>query len=120
MPRVSLAAFAPGITWSAPLKLGDGTLSRPHVPLALLMLYGSESSTEWAAKCARDEEDGLQLHMCCGCPRAFHEQCIPQGAKRKPSRDGQSFVFLCELCAPVGWQALYHTDHAVADYLDPA
>ena len=33
--------------------LGDGSPGRPHAPLALLLLYGSESSTDWAANARR-------------------------------------------------------------------
>ena len=41
------------------------------------------------------------LIMCDGCPRAFHSECEPLGSRR--SDEG----FLCDLCAPVGFQALY-------------
>ena len=42
-----------------------------------------------------------ELVMCYGCPRTFHEECMPEGAIKR--EDG---AMLCDLCAPVGWQAL--------------
>ena len=36
-----------------------------------------------------------------GCPRAFHRECEPP--RSRWSDEG----FLCDLCAPVGFQALY-------------
>lgn len=45
--------------------------------------------------------------ICCGCPRLFHEGCLPLGHTCKRSfEDPTLFEFLCDLCAPVGWQAL--------------
>jgi len=41
------------------------------------------------------------LIMCDGCPRAFHRECEPP--RSRWSDEG----FLCDLCAPVGFQALY-------------
>ena len=36
---------------------------------------------------------------CCkGCSRTFHPDCIPDGAVRNGAD------FLCDLCAPVGWE----------------
>jgi len=41
------------------------------------------------------------LIMCDGCPRAFHRECKP--LRSRWSDEG----FLCDLCASVGFQALY-------------
>jgi hypothetical protein len=41
------------------------------------------------------------LQMCYGCPRTFHEQCIPEHTITR-----ENGAMLCNLCAPVGWQAL--------------
>ena len=49
-------------------------------------------SKNWR-KCANDGE----LHLCYGCPRVFHPEC-------RPTSD--SYRWLCELCEPVGDQAL--------------
>ena len=47
------------------------------------------------------------LEKCCGCPRVFHHSCRPVGRCEKPAFDDENArVFLCELCAPVGWQLL--------------
>ena len=49
---------------------------------------------------------------CCGCPRLFHEGCLPIGHMRKQSLDDpEAFEYLCDLCAPVGWQALNEDVH---------
>ena len=61
------------------------------------------AANDWRNDCTVIGED---VHLCCGCPRAFHLACIPTGALFKPSHDASGEVFLCELCAPVGWQAL--------------
>ena len=43
---------------------------------------------------------------CHGCPRTFHRECLPQRhiSRLAASGDGEPDI-LCELCAPLGWDA---------------
>ena len=66
-------------------------------------VYDAVADT-WS-KCQLEAEDA-ELQLCCGCPRTFHTSCIPPGSRVKPSFDGSGTVFLCDFCAPVGWQLL--------------
>ena len=65
-----------------------------HHPHAL----GRRVEGEWKA-CTKErgERDG-DISCCKGCSRTFHPDCIPDGAVRNGDE------FLCDLCAPVGWE----------------
>ena len=52
----------------------------------------------------RGERDG-DISCCKGCPRTFHPDCIPDGAVR----NGDDF--LCDLCAPIGWEQWLQPDY---------
>ena len=52
----------------------------------------------------RGERDG-DISCCKGCPRTFHPDCIPDGAVRNGDE------FLCDFCAPVGWEQWLQPDY---------
>jgi len=77
----------------------------------------------WVACKQADPTDDTLLR-CDGCPRTFHEACVPARSRwrQRLIRDGMDEgapSLLCDLCASVGWQALMPwADVDLEDYVE--
>ena len=71
----------------------------------LTHVLDSHVASRLRPKCNRDGD----ITGCQGCPRTFHESCLPAGHVLLPTDydrqgDGAGIPFLCDLCASVGDQ----------------
>jgi hypothetical protein len=66
---------------------------------------------EWTTCSLVGQQQNTELLRCHGCPRTFHRQCLPTKHISRPAASGEGEPdILCELCAPLGWDAFAELD----------